>query len=177
MSFENSIERLRGSVRDIPDFPKPGILFRDITPILLDPELLEISLAVYASSYKNAKIDKVIGIESRGFIFAPSIAIRLGAGFIPIRKIGKLPSKTIHTTYALEYGTATMEVHSDSIKPGERVIIVDDLIATGGSAAAAVNMIRELGGEIVGASFLIELQSLNGRLALGSIPVHTHIVY
>ncbi len=177
MTVIEADNRLKHAIRDVPDFPRKGILFRDITPILSDPVLLELAIEVFLSPYSNEKIDKVVGIESRGFIFAPSIAMRLGAGFVPIRKKGKLPSSTIQTSYALEYGFETMEIHVDSIRRGERVIIVDDLIATGGSAAAAVKMVNELGGEIVGASFLIELKLLRGRNALDNISVYSHIVY
>lgn len=175
--MDEIVEKLKAAVREIPDFPKKGIVFRDITPILQDIELLRLAVEVMAKPYEGAHVEKVIGIESRGFIFAPPIAMRLGAGFVPIRKQGKLPAKTINHSYNLEYGSATMEIHADSIKRGERVILVDDLIATGGSAAAAVEMVRSLGGEIVGVSFLIELSLLRGRLMLGDLPVHSHIVY
>ena len=173
---QNGIERLKGAVRDIPDFPKRGILFRDITPILSDPALLGLSIDIMAGPYAGLKIDKIAGIESRGFIFAPSLALKLGAGFVPVRKEGKLPAKTINHSYKLEYGSATVEMHTDSISPGDRVVLIDDLIATGGSAAAAIEMIERLGGEVVGASFLIELHFLRGREKL-SVPVNTHIVY
>jgi len=173
----SGVEKLKAAIRDVPDFPKQGIIFRDITPILSDPLLLNTAIEVLVEPYRNVKVDKIIGIESRGFIFAPPIAMRLGAGFVPIRKMGKLPAETIHHSYDLEYGSATMEMHKDAVSPGERVILIDDLIATGGSAAAAIEMIRKLGGEVIGASFLVELHFLNGRAKLPDIPVHTHIVY
>lgn len=173
---DNGIETLKAAVRDIPDFPKRGILFRDITPILSDNLLLSLAIGVMKKPYEGMKIDKIAGIESRGFIFAPALALELGAGFVPVRKEGKLPAKTINHSYDLEYGSATVEMHVDSISPGERVVLVDDLIATGGSASAAIEMIERLGGEVVGASFLIELHFLRGRERLKP-PVHTHLVY
>lgn len=171
------LARLKGAVRDVPDFPKKGIVFRDITPILADPGLLEDAVDLLVEPYAGAGVHQVVGIESRGFIFGPPVAMRLGAGFVPVRKRGKLPADTISSRYELEYGTAEIEIHRDAIAPGERVIIVDDLIATGGTAAATVALVRRLGGEIVGASFLIELSLLKGRDKIPGVPVYTHIVY
>jgi adenine phosphoribosyltransferase len=154
---------LRTAIRSIPDFPKPGIMFRDITPLLADARAFEEAVRVMAAPYRKGDVDVVVGTESRGFIFAAPIALALGAGFVPVRKKGKLPSKTTSVTYALEYGTDTLEMHVDVIRAGTRVLMVDDLLATGGTMAAACEMVQKSGGRIVGVEFLIELSFLPGR--------------
>ncbi len=158
-------------IRDIPDFPKKGIIFKDITPLLASPEGLKEAIAQLAAPYRNKGVDVVVGMESRGFIFGPAVACALGAGFVPTRKPGKLPAETIEETYDLEYGTDTLEIHADGILPGQKVLMVDDLIATGGTMAAACNLVRRLGGKIVGAAFVIELSFLHGREKLPDIDV------
>ena len=150
-------------IRDIPDFPKKGIIFKDITPLLLDPVALDEAMSQLAEPYRDAGIEIVVGIESRGFIFAPAVAREIGAGFVPIRKPGKLPHKTVSREYALEYGTDTIEMHADAIVTGTKVLMLDDLLATGGTMAAACETVKDLGGDIVGVAFLIELCFLNGR--------------
>jgi len=154
---------LLAALRDVPDFPKPGILFKDITPILGNGELLRESIQRLIDTAGGTPIDKVVGIDARGFIFAAAVADRLGAGFVPIRKKGKLPWRTRELAYQLEYGEAVVEIHEDAVARGERVLLVDDLLATGGTAAAAVHLIDQLGAELVAASFLIELGFLKGR--------------
>ncbi len=153
-------------IRDIPDFPREGIVFKDITPILQDaPAFQEVTDRIVAYG-RGHNVDAVVGIESRGFIFGTPVALALGAAFVPVRKLGKLPGETIRRDYALEYGTNTVEIHKDGILPGQRVLIVDDLLATGGTSAAAAGLIEELGGEVVGLAYVVELGFLNGRAAL-----------
>ncbi|MEI6042887.1 MAG: adenine phosphoribosyltransferase [Chloroflexota bacterium] len=164
-------------IRDVPDFPKEGILFKDITPLLQNPEAFRQSLDEITSAYQDAQIDIVVGIESRGFIFAAPVADRLGAGFVLVRKLGKLPSNTIAAEYALEYGTNTIEIHTDAIKPGQRVLIVDDLLATGGTVGATAKLVEQLGGIVVGLHFLIELKFLDGRARLPQYEVAALIEY
>jgi adenine phosphoribosyltransferase len=154
---------LRAAIRDIVDFPQPGIIFKDITPILSDAALFRQSISLLCDTAGGAKIDKVVGIDARGFIFAAAVADRLGAGFVPVRKKGKLPWKTRQTSYSLEYGESVVELHEDAVQPGESVLLVDDLLATGGTAEAAVRLLDELGANLVGIAFLIELGFLNGR--------------
>jgi adenine phosphoribosyltransferase len=166
-----SATELRAAIRDVVDFPKPGIVFKDITPILSDARLFHDSITLLCETAGDRKIDKVVGIDARGFIFAAAVADRLGSGFVPIRKKGKLPWKTRQTAYALEYGESIVELHEDAVNPGESVLLVDDLLATGGTAAAAVQLLDELGAQIVGISFLIELAFLGGRAKL-----HPHSV-
>jgi adenine phosphoribosyltransferase len=156
-------EPLKSLVRTVPDFPKPGILFYDITTLLKDKTGFAQLIDAFASYYIGKEIDLVLGIEARGFIFGPALAYRLNAGFVPVRKPKKLPSKTARVSYDLEYGTDSLEVHLDAIEPGQRVIIVDDLLATGGTMQATIQLVRQLGGEIVGLGFAIELDFLNGR--------------
>jgi adenine phosphoribosyltransferase len=170
-----SIDELRSHVRDIPDFPQPGILFRDITPLLADGDYFHTAVSSMAAPFKD--IDHVVSIESRGFILGSPIAYSLGAGLVPVRKVGRLPSNTIQEEYELEYGVNTVEIHSDAIKPGERVIIVDDLLATGGTIRAAVNLVERLDANLVGVSVLIELSDLKGRDKLEGQSVHSLIVY
>ena len=172
------MDRVAKAIRSIPDFPKPGILFRDITPLLGLPEVFDLAIDALAAPFMDQGVQKVVGMESRGFIFAAPVALRLCAGFVPIRKPGKLPARTRSASYELEYGTDRLEIHEDAIAPGERVLMVDDLLATGGTAAAAAALVRELGGELVGAAFLVELVSLDGRERAGlSGLLHTIIRY
>ena len=164
-------------IRDIPDFPKSGILFKDITPVLGDAAAFQEVIDGFVAQAQGWSPDVVVGIESRGFLFGAPVALALGIGFVPVRKIGKLPAQTIQEEYALEYGTATVEVHRDAILPGQRVIIVDDLLATGGTAAAAAKLVEKLGGKVAGFSFLIELAFLPGRSALSGYDVHSLLTY
>lgn len=160
------VEQVRDKIRNIPDFPKKGILFRDITTALKDNVALKQMVDYLADQFKEEKIDYVVGLESRGFIFGVPLAYLFDAGFVPIRKPNKLPAATLSETYALEYGTDTMEIHVDALKEGDRVLIVDDLLATGGTAAAACNLVKKIGAEIVGCAFVIELDDLGGRKKL-----------
>jgi adenine phosphoribosyltransferase len=164
-------------IREVPDFPKPGILFYDITTLLKDPAALRSLTDELTTRYQDQRISKVVGIESRGFIFAGILAARLGAGFVPVRKPGKLPADCFEVNYSLEYGSNTLAIHRDAVGPGERVLIVDDLLATGGTAEATVNLVRQLGGEIVGLDFLVELKGLRGRDKLAGHQVHSTILY
>ena len=157
---------LKARIRNVPDFPKPGILFYDITTVLRDPASFREALDRLAGPFEHQDIDIVVGVESRGFIFGGALADRLGAGFVPVRKPGKLPAQTLRATYELEYGTDSLEIHRDAILPGQRVLVVDDLLATGGTARAVVNLVKELGGVVYGVAFLIELAALNGRARL-----------
>ncbi len=167
---------LKELIRDVPDFPKPGIVFKDITPLLTDPRGLNEAVQAMADPFVG-KVDTVLGIESRGFIFGAPVAIALGVGLALVRKPGKLPSDTAEKTYDLEYGTDTLEIHTDAIPKGGRVLMIDDLLATGGTAAAAVDLVHGLGAEVVGASFLIELGFLPGRGKVEPVPVHSVIRY
>jgi adenine phosphoribosyltransferase len=164
-------ERLKGAVRSVPDFPKKGILFRDISPLLEDAVLFRSSIDLLARACEAIKVSKIAGLDARGFIFGAALAYRLGVGFVPIRKKGKLPSRTIAHAYDLEYGSAELEIHADSIARGEKVLLVDDLLATGGTARAAVTLLAELGADLQAALFLIELEGLSGRESLGNLPV------
>jgi adenine phosphoribosyltransferase len=168
---------LRALVRDIPDFPKPGILFRDVTPLLGDGKAFRTAVEALAEPFRNARIDRVLGIESRGFILGAPVALVLDAGLVIVRKAGKLPWRTHQASYDLEYGTDRVEMHVDAVRPGERVLVVDDLIATGGTAAASVRLAREAGAEVVGCAFLIELSALGGRARLDTPTVHVVIRY
>ncbi|CAN5582780.1 adenine phosphoribosyltransferase [soil metagenome] len=170
-----TIEQLRDLVRAVPDFPIPGILFRDITPLLSHSEALHTAVALLASPFDE--IDVVVAIESRGFILGAPVALELGAGFVPVRKVGRLPYETIRADYELEYGTNTLEMHVDAIRPGQRVLIVDDLLATGGTVAATISLVTELGGDIAGVSVLAELAFLNGRDRIPGVEIHSLIVY
>lgn len=167
---------VRETIRDVPDFPKPGILFKDITPVLESPRLFADVMTWFSSQFGGQRVDKVVGMEARGFIFAAGMAPILHAGFVMARKPGKLPWRTEGIRYDLEYGTATLEAHVDSIKPGERVVIADDLLATGGTAKATVDLVRRLGGEVVGCCFMVELNGLGGREAL-DVPVISLVRY
>ena len=168
---------LDAAIRDVPDFPKPGILFKDITPVLGNGNLFRTSLELLAATAGSQKIDKVVGIDARGFIFAAGVAHILGAGFVPVRKQGKLPWTTRQMAYTLEYGEDMVEIHEDAIKPGEKVLLVDDLLATGGTAAAAIKLLKALDAEIVSVSFLIELTGLAGRKLLSNTNVHSILSY
>ena len=169
--------RIRSRVRDIPDFPQPGIVFKDLTPLLSDSELFAAVVRRLADGFAGRDIDIVVGIEARGFIFGAPVALHLGTGFAPVRKPGKLPFRTQRVEYALEYGSDALEAHVDAIRPGQRVLLVDDVLATGGTALAAARLIRELGGELAGMAFVLELGFLRGRERLGNLPVHTLVHY
>ncbi len=170
---------IKSLIRDIPDFPKPGILFRDITTLLRDPQGLKHTIQALANGCQGANFqpDLIIGMESRGFIFGPSLACELGAGFVPVRKPGKLPAAVYSAAYELEYGSDRLEMHQDAIAPGQRVLIVDDLIATGGTAQAAAQLVEQGGGQLVGFAFIIELLFLKGREQLGDVPVISLVQY
>lgn len=165
------------AIRNVPDFPKPGIQFKDITPLLADAKLFSGSIDLLIDGFKPGQVDAVVGIDARGFIFASAAALRLQAGFVPVRKKGKLPYKTHEQEYALEYGTAAIAMHIDALKPGSRVLLIDDLLATGGTAAAAASLVQKLGAEILEISFLIELKFLNGRDRLKGHKVRSIVVY
>jgi adenine phosphoribosyltransferase len=174
---ENKVSDLRKYIRSIPDFPKKGIVFRDITTLLQNPNAFRKAIDMLFDSYKNLTINKVVSVESRGFIFGSVLAYKLGAGFVPVRKPKKLPSSTIREEYQLEYGTDALEIHTDAIVTGERVLIVDDLLATGGTVAATAHLVKKLGGEIVGLAFLIELSFLKGRERLQGFNIVSLITY
>ena len=168
---------LRRKIREVPDFPKPGILFYDITTLLKNGDDFREVIDRMAEQIGDRQIDVVVGMESRGFIFSAPLAYKLGAGLVPVRKLGKLPAETIEVEYALEYGSATLEIHKDAIQPGQKVLIVDDLLATGGSVRGTVELVRRLGGEIVALSFMVELASLKGRDQLGEFETHALLTY
>jgi adenine phosphoribosyltransferase len=168
---------LQDYIRDIQNFPKPGVIFKDITPLLISPKATAFCLEILVNSLQNQKIDKVIGVESRGFFFGILLAQKLNAGFIPVRKPKKLPFETICATYELEYGTDTLEIHIDAIEPGDRILIHDDVLATGGTAKAVCELVEQLGGEIVQINFLMELSFLNGREKLGNKEIFAALTY
>lgn len=172
-----SPNELRRLVRDVPDFPKKGILFKDITPILKEPKALQFVADELTSLLKESRPEFIVGIESRGFIFSPILAYKLEAGFIPVRKKGKLPWETIRASYELEYGTNELEIHQDAVFKGARVAVVDDLLATGGTAQAAVQLVEKLGGKVVGVAFLVELTFLKGREKLAGYPIFSLLQY
>jgi len=172
-----SVDSLRAQIREIPDFPKPGILFYDITTLIKQPAPFKEAIDLMIAPFADAKVDMVVGMESRGFIFSAPMAYRLDAGFVPVRKLGKLPAETISVEYALEYGTNTLEVHKDAIQAGQRVLIVDDLLATGGTVLGTIDLLRQLKAEIVGLSFLVELLFLKGRDRLDDYEIHSVIQY
>lgn len=171
------MDNLKELIREIPDYPKPGILFYDVTTLLKDQRGFHLLVDSLCEHYNGKKVDVVVGIEARGFIFAPALAYRLGAGFVPVRKPKKLPWKTASVTYQLEYGTDHLEIHQDAVGPGQRAIVCDDLLATGGTAAAAVHLVRQLGGEVAGAAFAVELNFLHGRAKLPGVDVFSLIKY
>jgi adenine phosphoribosyltransferase len=171
------VNELRRLIRDVPDFPKPGILFKDITPLLANPAALSLAVEFLTQPFRDQHIDIVVGAESRGFIFGTTVARNLSAGFVPVRKPGKLPAEKLSLTYDLEYGTDTLEIHADSIKPGQRVLLLDDLLATGGTMLACCQLVDRLGGSIIGISILIELLGLGGRKKLQKWPLHCVMCY
>ncbi len=172
-----SAEDLRAKIRSIPDFPKPGILFYDITTLLKDADAYHEAIDLMLEPYRDQKVDLVVGMESRGFIFSGPIAYQLHAGFVPVRKLGKLPAETITVEYALEYGSNTLEIHKDAIKPGQRILVVDDLLATGGTVRGTIELVERLQGQIVGLAFLVELLFLKGRDRLQSYKATSVIEY
>ena len=172
-----TIPALKNAIRDIPDFPRKGIIFKDITPLIAEPELFRLAVDTLADRHVESRIDRVCVVESRGFLFGSAVAYRLGAGIVPIRKKGKLPHETLEAAYDLEYGTATLQVHVDAFEPGTRVLLIDDLLATGGTAEASARLIEQLGGKLIEIQFLIELAFLNGREKLAKYPVFAPIVY
>ena len=169
--------QIEAAIRNVPDFPKPGIQFKDITPVLADARLFAGAIELLTKNFQPGSVDAVVGIDARGFIFAAAAATKLHAGFVPVRKKGKLPFTTIEQDYALEYGHATVAMHTDALKPGARVLLIDDLLATGGTSAAAIALVQKLGGKILEAGFLIELKFLNGREKLGGIPIRSLVSY
>lgn len=169
--------RIKELVRDIPDFPKTGVTFKDITPLLADRRAFAAIVSALAGPFEDLMVDKVIGVEARGFIIAAPVAYHLGAGFVPVRKKGKLPSAVYSDTYELEYGTDTLEVHTDSLEPGERALVIDDVLATGGTAAATCRLVDKLGGKAVGFACVLELGFLNGRAKLGGLEVEALVSY
>jgi adenine phosphoribosyltransferase len=172
-----SMDEVRAAVRDVPDFPKPGIVFKDITPILADGKLFRAAIDAFLERSRTMQIDKIVGIDARGFLFGSAVAYELGIGFVPLRKKGRLPYKTESAKYSLEYGEAEMELHIDAITRGERIILVDDLLATGGTSASAATLIKKVGGELLEAQFLIELEFLHGRKKLEPVPVVSFLKY
>jgi adenine phosphoribosyltransferase len=174
---EETMTDLKSLIREIPDYPKPGILFYDLTTLLQDGKGFHALVEQLCDHYSGQKVDLVAGIEARGFIFAPALAYRLGAGFVPVRKPKKLPWKTASVTYQLEYGSDQLEIHQDAVKTGQRVLLCDDLLATGGTAAAAIELVRRSGGEIVGAAFAVELNFLLGRKKLPGVDVFSLLKY
>lgn len=167
----DAVENLRRAIRDVPDFPKPGIVFKDITPVLCDGKLFRAAIDLFLERCRRCEIDKIVCIDARGFLFGSAVAYELGIGLVPIRKRGKLPYKTERAAYTLEYGEAEMEMHIDSICPGERIVLIDDLLATGGTSASAVTLVQKVGGVLVETQFLIELDFLHGRKKLEPAPV------
>lgn len=174
---ETTIKELAAAIRTVPDFPKPGIQFKDITPVLADARLFAGSIDLLTAHIRPGSIDAVVGIDARGFIFAAAAAFKLGCGFVPVRKKGKLPFKTFEESYELEYGSSTVAIHTDAVKPGSRVLLVDDLLATGGTACAAAKLLTHIGVDLVEITFLIELSFLNGRDRLKGYPVRSLVVY
>jgi adenine phosphoribosyltransferase len=170
-------DQLKKAIRDVPDFPKPGIIFKDITPVLGNPKLFRAAIDILLAKHKGAKVDKIAAIDARGFLFGGAMADRLGVGLVPIRKKGKLPYKTYEQSYDLEYGSATLTIHQDAFQKGEKVVLVDDLLATGGTAAASAKLIEQAGGKVVGIDFLVELTFLNGRQKLGGYDVFAPIAF
>lgn len=169
--------KIKGAIRDVPDFPKPGIVFKDITPVLRDPALFRLAVDLYADVCKAAEATRIAAIDARGFLFAGAVCERLGLGLVPVRKKGKLPYRTYEQSYDLEYGSATLTIHQDAFKPGDRVVVLDDLLATGGTAAATAKLVEMAGGEVVAIAFLIELAFLGGRGKLGGYPVHAAVKF
>ena len=171
------MDALKSKIRHVPDFPKAGILFYDVTTLLRDPQGLKLALDSLHAPFDGHGIEIIVGIESRGFILGAAVADRLGAGFVPVRKLGKLPAETVKAHYSLEYGSDSLEMHKDAVEPGQRVLIVDDLLATGGTAAATIKLVETVGGKVEGIAFLIELVALDGRTKLGTHLVHSVLKY
>ena len=171
------VEEIRRAIRNIPDFPKPGIQFKDITPVLANPGLFSGTIDLLTASFKRGEVDSVVGIDARGFIFAAAAAVKLHAGFVPVRKKGKLPFDTHEQSYDLEYGQSTIAIHTDAVKPGSRVLLIDDLLATGGTAEAAAILLQKVGAKILEATFVIELSALKGREKIQHCPVRSLVVY
>lgn len=174
---KNCLNKIREHIRDIPDFPEPGIIFRDITPVLGDAEVFKLTVDLFADRLKQQSIDKIVAVEARGFILGAAIAYALKIGFVPIRKPGKLPRETFSEDYSLEYGKNTLQIHTDSFAKGERIAIIDDVLATGGTAAATALLVKRLGGIVVESGFLLELKALNGREKLAGLEVYSAIEY
>lgn len=174
---DERISALRGYVHDVPDFPSPGIVFKDITPLLAEPKAFTTCLDLFAERWAGERVDTIVGIESRGFIFGAALAARMTASFVPARKPGKLPRAVVAAEYELEYGKSALEMHADALRPGERVVIIDDVIATGGTASAAVDLARRQGAHVLGCGFVIELAFLRGRAKLLDVPVHSLLEY
>jgi adenine phosphoribosyltransferase len=174
---EGPVSKLRAAVRDVPDFPKAGIIFKDITPILKDGALFHASIDIFLDQCRGKKIDKIVGIDARGFLFGSAVAYDLGIGFVPLRKKGRLPYQTESARYSLEYGEAEMELHIDAIERGEKIVLIDDLLATGGTSASAATLIKKVGGDLIEAIFLIELEFLHGRQKLEPTPVTSFLKY
>lgn len=177
MPSQTTVAEIEKAIRNIPDFPKAGIQFKDITPVLANPRLFSGAIELLTEKFKPGDVDAIVGIDARGFIFAAAAATHLHAGFVPVRKKGKLPFQTHEQDYALEYGQATIAIHTDALKPGSRVLLIDDLLATGGTAAAAAELVKKLGGKILEIGFLIELSFLNGRKKLEGYPIRSLVVY
>ena len=175
MAQENPVDRVRRLIRAVPDFPKPGIMYRDITPMLADPGALALAVELMANPFRGGKFDLVVGAESRGFIFGVAVAQALGCGFVPVRKPGKLPSKAVSVSYTLEYGKDSLEMHADAFPAGTKVLVVDDLLATGGTLKACCELVERVGGVVAGATALIELADLGGRALIAPRDVHTVI--
>ncbi len=171
------MDKLKTKIRDIPDFPKQGITFKDITPLVQDPAMLRFAIEKLTEPYTDSNITAVAGMEARGFIFGSLVAWQLNVGFIPLRKPGKLPYDVQSVDYDLEYGTASLQAHIDAVKPGDRILLIDDLLATGGTAEASCQLVEKLGGEVVACAFVIELLALNGRHKLAKYPIHSLITY
>ncbi len=177
MDSELNLQRLRAAIRDVPDFPKPGIVFKDITPVLADGALFKLAIDFFVEACRPLGVEKVVGIDARGFLFGAAVAYELGVGFVPVRKKGKLPYQCQSAAYTLEYGEAVVEMHTDAFQPGERVVLIDDLLATGGTAGAAIKLIEKMGAQLLEAQFFIELQFLHGRQNLPSCPVRSFVAY
>jgi len=177
MTTQDKLALIRSTIREVPDHPKPGILFYDITPVLSTPAAFGACVDVLCDRYAESRLDRIVGMESRGFLFGCPMADRLGVGFVPVRKPGKLPRAVESVSYELEYGTDTLEIHADAIAPGQRVLVVDDLLATGGTASAALDLVRRLGGEVVSCAFVVELAFLEGRQKIPGEDVFSLVSY